>query len=281
VLTRSLLFSFALGVAFSLPSEAQHPDTMTAQPSAAQASQGAALVQRAFTATGGSIPIADVTLVGTARRIAGSDDESGTATLKALATGETRVDFSFPSGTRSDVCWIDRKHRVGQWVGPDGVWQITPPHNLMVDPAWFFPALLLRSISSSQDFVASHAGSELRNEHSVEHLSAFRPFKLAPGDLARMFQRASQVEIYLDAATLLPAALTFNTHPDNDAGRDIPVEIRYSDYRNVNGVQVPFHVEKFLNNSLVLEFQFQTAVINSGIVPTIFRAQQDFKGGAR
>ncbi len=59
--------------------------------------------------------------------------------------------------------------------------------------------------------------------------------------------------------------MTFNTHPDNDAGRDIPVEIRFSDYRVVNRVQTPFRVQKYVNNSLVLDFQFEAAALNTGL----------------
>src|SRR2546430_2732320 len=65
--------------------------------------QGALLLQRSRGALAGSTSIADVTLTGTARRIAGSDDETGTVVLKALATGEARADFSFPTGPRSEV----------------------------------------------------------------------------------------------------------------------------------------------------------------------------------
>jgi hypothetical protein len=44
-----------------------------------------------------------LTLSGSAHYIAGSDDETGTATLKTLATGARRVDLKLPSGRRSEV----------------------------------------------------------------------------------------------------------------------------------------------------------------------------------
>jgi hypothetical protein len=81
----------------------------------------------------------------------------------------------------------------------------------------------------------------------------------------------SKMDFFLDPTTFLPAAVTFNIHPDNDAGLDIPIEVRFSDYRAVNGVQVPFHVQKFLNNSLVLDLQFATAVLNTGLAASQFQ----------
>jgi len=82
------------------------------------------------------------------------------------------------------------------------------------------------------------------------------------------------MEIYLDASTSLPAAVSFNTHPDRDASRDIPVEITFSDYRLVNGVQIPFHVQKYFNGSLILDMQFERADLNTGLSPSSFSVPQ-------
>jgi|ERR1700674_29139 len=74
----------------------------TAQQSPAPPAQAPVLLQSAFAALAGATSVSDVTLTGTARRIAGSDDETGTATLKAVS-GASRLDFSFPSGPRSEL----------------------------------------------------------------------------------------------------------------------------------------------------------------------------------
>ena len=50
------------------------------------------LVQRSYTALVGTTQIHDVVVVGKERRIAGSEDESGTTVLKAAATGEARLE---------------------------------------------------------------------------------------------------------------------------------------------------------------------------------------------
>jgi len=83
-------------------------------------------------------------------------------------------------------------------------------------------------------------------------------------------QAASQFDLYLDPATSLPTEMAFQTHPDNRVSQNIPVRIRYSDYRVVNGVQIPFHVQKFLNNSLYLELQFEAASFNTGLAANTF-----------
>jgi hypothetical protein len=89
-----------------------------AQQTAATIAQGPLVLQHAFSVLAGSASVSDVTLTGTARRIAGSDDEMGTAVLKALATGETRMDFSFPSGQRSETRTSSNSVPAGTWTGP-------------------------------------------------------------------------------------------------------------------------------------------------------------------
>ena len=93
------------------------------------------------------------------------------------------------------------------------------------------------------------------------------------GDPGTLLQHLTQTEIFLDATTYLLVAIAFNTHPDNNALLDIPVEFRFSDYRPVSGAQIPFHVQKFLNNSLLLDLQFSSATLNSGLSATIFQVQ--------
>ncbi len=38
----------------------------------------------------------------------------------------------------------------------------------------------------------------------------------------------------------------------------------------LNGAQVPFHVQKFLNNSLLLDFQADSVTFNTGLTASSF-----------
>src|SRR2546423_167898 len=156
----------------------------------------------------------------------------------------------------------------------------------MVDPSWFPAFSISRALSSGlpagAGFASAYVGQETRESQSVHHLQIWQLSAIPTPSGTPTFQHLTQVDLYLDATTLLPAALTFNTHPDNNMLLDIPVEIRFSDYRPVSGnsatvgaglspstspssPQIPFHIQKFLNNSLLLDLQFQTATLNSGL----------------
>ena len=232
--------------------------------SALSDAQPVALLQSSLAALAGSTSLADVTLTGSVRRIEGSDDESGAVTLRGLSGGTSRIDLSFSSGPRSEIRSVSTSGPSGSWSGPDGVAHAMAYHNVVADSG-LLPFFTIASILSNTNSVVTLIGTESRNGQSVVHLTAVQQFPSLTGDGAALMQRLSKIEIYIDASTNLPSSLFFNAHPDNNALLDIPVEIHFSDYRAVNGCQIPFHIQKFLNNSLLLDLQFQSAGLNTGL----------------
>ena len=242
--------------------EAQQPTTTA--PSAR------ALLQRSLAALTGGVAIDDVAISATARRITGSGDETGTVVLKALATGEASADFSYPSGSQREVRANSTEGPTGSWSNPDGTSGAIAFHNLLVDSAWFSPALMLGKLNSSGDFSIVDAGTETRGGSTVEHLTVSRQFPGLPTRISVLMQRLSQLEVYLDTSSALPVSISFNTHPANNAGRDIPVAVTLSDYRLVNGVQIPFHIQRTSPGDVTLDLQIQKADLNVGLRPSLF-----------
>jgi len=254
-----LILSFVLAASLLIP-------TATPQTAANPAAQ---YLQRALAALSANTPLTDVTLTGSAHYIAGSDDETGTATLKAIA-GASRIDLNLSSGPRSEIYNSSGGSPAGTWSGPDGVSHAISFHNLLTDPAWFFPAFpITHGLSSG--YGATYVGHETRDGQAVEHLTIAQISAVQSPHGAPQITHLSRMDFFLDSTTFLPAVTTFNIHPDNNALLDIPIEVRFSDYRAVNGVQVPFHVQKFLNNGLILDLQFQTAALNTGLATSQFQ----------
>jgi hypothetical protein len=244
-----------------------------AQQSTATDSQAQTTLQKSFGSLVGPATIKDVSLAGTVRRIAGSDDETGSVILRALASGEARMDSSFPSGQRSEIRAELQGGPAGNWIGPDGTLHEASQHNCWTDATWFFPAFL-SAYGGSANAQAVYIGPETRNSESVLHL---RSTKVVPGDRAgnpsSFVAQLSQTEIYLDSQSYLPVAITFNIHPDTNGSSDIPVEIRYSGYRTVNGSQVPFHVQEYVQNGLTRDITITSATFNSGLTSSEFPVQ--------
>ena len=245
------------------------PFTAYSQQAAIQNPQAVAFAAQAMAALSGPTPINDMTLTGTATRTAGSDVESGTAVLQALGGSYSSMNLSLSNSTRQEVRNLSSLSvPQGYWIATDGSPQPFSLHNCMTDAAWFAPQLTVLSQLSNSSLVVSYVGQETRGGASVQHLH-FALQSPSP-DPTGFFQSLSAEEVYLDATTLLPVAITFNTHPDNDASVNISIEIDFSAYQSVNGVLVPFQIQKLINNGLVLDLTINSAKINQGLTAADF-----------
>ncbi len=257
--------TIALLTCTSLPLLGQTPDAATSD---AQALTLAEQAQRAMTH---GVAIADITLTGAATQTAGSWSNSGPATFKAKGTTESRVDFSAASlqsevQVQSEVRALDSSgHPTGTWARPDGVKHAVALHNAFTDAAWFFPALGSLSMASQSGVIAKYIGAETHNGVAVQHLRLWHTADASLSAIANVVPSISTMDIYLDSGGSLPVALDFNIHADSDMNTNISIEVRYSDYRTVSGVTIPFHVQKYLLNGLVMDFQASAAIVNSGL----------------
>jgi len=206
--------------------------------------------------TGGTL-ISDVTLTGSGTWTAGDEGESGPAVLLAAGTGESRMDLSLPSGTKTEIRDASKGIAQGKWIVQSGASGNVASHNCQTDPAWFFPAL--GSLGGGTNLVLSYIGQETRNGVTVQHLQSYF---YQPGGFE---SELSTMDFYLDSATLLPVAITFNMHPDTDATTNISVDVEYSNYQAFNGILVPMHVQKYLQGTLTIDLTFTNAVFNAGI----------------
>jgi hypothetical protein len=235
------------------------------------------LASKALQAMAGATALRDITLEASATYTAGSDQEIGPATLVALGNQLSLVKLSLTSGQRQEI----RNELAGVWVGPDGTAHAMTADQCWVDADWFFPALMLTALSSDATLGIFLVGEEVRAEEAVYHLSLSHTMPSLPADSLAVIQHRSAMDLYLDAKTLLPAALDFNTHPDVNSNVDIPVEIRFGVYQPFNGVMTPTIIQKYLQGSQLLNLGVTNVAVNSGVSPAAFTLPITSTGGAQ
>src|SRR5262249_13406541 len=145
--------------------------------------------------------------------------------------------LSLPSGSRHEVRSVSANGPAASWSGPDGVARAAADHNAITH-AGLFPAFTLGALAASPNTIVTSLGEETRNGIAVLHLTAYENTPGITGDTATLLQRLSKVDIFLDATTFLPAAVTYSIHPDDNASLNIPVTLEFSDYRTVNGANI-------------------------------------------
>jgi hypothetical protein len=224
------------------------------------------LAQRSVLALTGGAAVTDVTLTADVISVFGSDNKSGTGVFQAKGAGESRVDLSLEAGTRSDV----RNTAGGAWSRDGGSATAYAGHNSLTDAVWFFPALSCLTQTANPNFTFKYMGQE---QHGLVNTQHIRVFHIASQDPAGLVQRLSAMDFYLDSGSLLPLAVAFKRHPEDDLNVDIAIETRFASYQLVSGVQVPFYFQQILNGSVVLDVKVRNADLNVGLLDSLFTLQ--------
>jgi hypothetical protein len=206
-----------------------------------------------------------IQMTGTAAWHYGSDEQTGTVTLTAAASGASRVELHLARGN-----WVETQgaltdpDRTCTQQGFDGVVHQIAAHNCFLGAVWFLPQITLQPGAGAKDGVTVSAGTSGTGNarlHHERHVSRVRN-----ASTASLIARLSAVDVELDAAGR-PTVLYFNSHPETDAGLDLPTDVHFSDYRLVQGEHVPFHIQKFVNNTLVLDLQISEVSFQPGAAP--------------
>jgi hypothetical protein len=193
-----------------------------------------------------------------------SGSDTGTATLRALGTGESRIDLVLTSGTRTEIRDAQTGAPLGEWINPNGASGIFAYQNCFTDAVWFFPAL--GSLAGGPNVVLSYVGQETRGGIAVQHIRSYVYQSNSPSFPGpKTPQQLSTMDLFLDATTLLPLAVTYSSHPDDDANRNLPVEIDFSSYQTMSGVAVPTRIQRYLQGTLIVDLTVSAASFNTGM----------------
>lgn len=271
---RTQTWAPVLALVLAIPSFSQS----TSNPVAiARDPQAITLAETATRAVTGGVVVGDITLSGSATFTSGSDVEEGSVTLSAMGKLFSKMVFNSSAGTRTEIRNLAAGgNPQGVWVGTDGTPHPVPTHNSFTDAVWFFPAMGIMSHPTRRFVSASYIGQDTKNGASVQHVRLGIQYPHGGPSAANataLVLNLSGTDIYLDMSSSLPGAVVFNTHPDNNALVNIPVEVDFSNYEKVNGVQIPFQIKRLINGVVQYDITIQSASVNSGLTAANFTAQ--------
>ena len=230
-----------------------------------------ALAVKSLKALTGGSALQDVTVNANVISVFGSDYQTGTAVFQAKGLAESRVDFNLNGATRSEVHNATNGFPSGAWSLNGGAPTALPQQNCWTDAAWFFPALGTLSRNSASRFVFTYLGLVQYEGLSVQHISVFQVPSFMT-DLATA-QKLTTMDFYLDPNTYLPLIIAARTHLDADLNTDILAETSFANYQTVSGIQVPFHIQRSLNGTVVFDATATSVVFNSGLLDSTFTLQ--------
>jgi len=228
--------------------------------------QALTLISSSLKALTGQAAVNDVIVQATAAYVAGSDQESGAATLTARGNQQSLVQLNLDGGPRQEI----RNGPAGAWSGPDGTAHSMAIHNCWTDGSWFLPTLTLEAVLADPQLAVAYLGPDASKGRPLLHLQVARALPGQSASVTALILRHSAMDIYFDPQSFLPVVLDFNTHPDSDAGTNLPVEIQFGNFQNASGALVPFHIQKYLQGTLTLDLVVTKVAINSGVPQSEF-----------
>jgi hypothetical protein len=236
------------------------------------ASQSQVLLRQTLSAQTGGVPTNDVTLTGTISFPHSAQTGTYPVTFIVLASGTSQMVTSLPQGVVTHV-WSNGGTPSLSITGPSGTAQIQPTgqSTLMPAAAWFSPSIVT-ALAAGPAYTVTDGGSVTKNGLTLHHYVAT---SVAPAQ--------TQIDIYVDSGTSLPAAMVFQVNPYHAPGPTIsatphavvvPEEIRFSNYQSVQGELIPLRVQAYLGQVglQIMDITLSSALMNTGVsisVPSV------------
>jgi len=264
-----LLLPFVVSVLFLISSAAQQtPPPLT--PSPQRDAQAISILQQSLAAMGADrLPqVADLTISGQIVQQRALDKTSGTILLKMTGPEMVRVETNVPDGTTVHIVNGIRMRRIH---GAED--EAMPMHAALNHPFQYVPLLSgLRTITDPS-IAVSFVGEETVDGKSVYHVRVEKVYPQQPAEQGRLLSKLTGTDLYIEEGTFLPVMRVQELPSLIDAKNSLSIEFRYSDYRQIQGVMIPYKIGVYVNNQESAEIRFTSLVLNSGVNPLEFEVQ--------
>ena len=149
-----------------------------------------------------------------------------------------------------------------------GIAHSIAPHNLLVAASWFFPEHLLGVLNSPKR-VFTRVPVEHCALGQVCFVSEMAPTDREPTEFVR---KMSATTVGLDETTHLLKQIDYNIRSEANRPNDSAlIQVTYDDYKLVDGHQVPFHIQQYLNGTLRLDVTLTAVELNAATTPSDFK----------
>lgn len=215
---------------------------------------------------GGGAP-SDSSAAGTIIITAGSDIQQGNIVISSKGTAQSLEQITAPSGTSTTVY----SNGFANDSSPKPAKTLLSAELSASSQSALFPLPLLSGILASPDSAYQYFGIENVSGVDCQHIRVWKTFSSQP-DFAYLAPYTIR-DVWIDAATNLPLKMTYSLRDGSGAAPTTAVEISYSKFQAVNGIQYPFQIAKSVNGTPWASIIISTVSINTGIPDSAFSIQ--------
>jgi hypothetical protein len=201
--------------------------------------------------------ISSIQLHGSATFHAGSLTDNGEIALSMQPSGKASMQFDgHGSGSRTESQDSIAPGMQCVWAGSDTIPHTVGSENCRKPLVWFLPALSLQQLATFPNAGITDLADGSVGSVSAHHLQ----IKWSSPGQSSVLERSRTVELGLDPVSSLPTALEYRL-VTNGPNSFQTVDVRFSDYHLVNGLNIPFSIQRYVNGSL----QFDIHITNPSV----------------
>ncbi len=209
--------------------------------------------------------IQDITGSGNITYYWAGEEVQGTVTVKGRGIGQFRLDATLSNGVRS---WaVD--NGTGFEKETDGTVKQIPHHNTVNFGNLTFPLSFIAAVAQDTSTNITYVGLETKESSQVHHVRMQKAFA-STADPSGILSKLTIRDFFIDSTTFQVVSTLDMVHPADASTIDYPREMRFSDYRNVNGVLVPFAIVEVATGQRTYSIQLNQVTFNSGLQDSDF-----------
>ena len=190
-------------------------------------------------------------LTGSARIIAGNKETNVPVTVDASSDGSAQLSFQVEGGA-STTSWgsIASGRACSRTIGDTSV-PLSANECWLAVP-WFSPQAVFAGDRDSTIAFTSVTGDGTS-------LSLAASINLVEGKpaISKKIVAWSTVTITMDTS-FLPSTMRYKQQTDDGSFRSVDILIRYSQYKTVNGITLPYQIDRYVNGTLQTTLSFDT-----------------------
>lgn len=228
-----------------------HP-SLTAEPVSTTAPKDPtanSIAQRALNALGAAqIQANEGVIASGTLSLGGNKPATFPIVMKSRGTEQLRSELTTPKGTRITII----NDGAGKIVQPDGTVRWLDTENTVSQRVTQIPALSLLAEYQLPTVSTQYMGTANVNGSTADVI-ALGVYSATKATSAQSESQLTQKLFYIDHSSSLILRMQEIHYSENGSDSD-GVEIRYSDYRSVQGVMVPFDQQTYANGKLVFDF---------------------------
>jgi hypothetical protein len=235
--------------------------------------QAISLLQQCLAAMGGAqaLLLQDSVAIGEAQTFL---PDGTTVTLpivkKSKGTRMVRTELQRPEGTRIRVV----NGGVGGIRNPDGTTRKQFSNNTVAERIEHIPALSILSEWQSSNIEIRYIGPDTLTGNPAQVISvSFIP--TSDPTWTEFYRTTTQALFYIDQSTGFVSKIQYQNFAERDSNVSEKVEIFFSDYRVVSGIQFPFKQASYADGRLRSTVTFSSVAFNTGLSDAEFAVPGD------